>query len=210
MQELSALLGIVAALTVGVVSPGPSFVMIARTAVSSSRSAGLAAALGMGAGGIVFAMAALLGLQGLLLAVPSLYLALKIAGGLYLAYLGVRIWASSKQPLAIASHASRTDTAKLKSLALGFTTQISNPKTAIVYASVFAAFLPAAQSLGFNLALVALVFAIEAGWYAVVALALSSDRPRGAYLRYKAWVDRAAGGVMVALGSKLVLSARHI
>jgi threonine/homoserine/homoserine lactone efflux protein len=209
MQELSPLLGIVAALTVGVVSPGPSFVMVARTAVSSSRSAGLAAGLGMGVGGVVFAVAALLGLQGILLAVPSLYLALKVAGGLYLAYLGVRIWGSAKQPLVVTRPASSTGTTILKSLALGFTTQVSNPKTAIVYASVFAAFLPTVQSLGFNLTLVALVFAIEAGWYALVALALSSDRPRRVYLRYKSWVDRAAGGIMVALGLKLVSSAHH-
>jgi threonine/homoserine/homoserine lactone efflux protein len=208
MEELSSLLGIVAALTIGVISPGPSFVMVARTAVSSSRSAGLAAALGMGAGGVVFAMAALLGLQGLLLALPSLYVALKVAGGLYLAYLGLRIWASAHQPLAAIGPASPAGTPTLKAFALGFTTQVSNPKTAIVYASVFAAFLPAVQSLGFNLAMLAMVFAIEAGWYALVALALSADRPRDAYLRYKAWVDRVAGGVMVALGLKLISSAR--
>lgn len=81
MQELSALLGIVTALTVGVVSPGASFVLIARTAVSSSRSEGVVAALGMGAGGVVFAVAALLGLQGVLLAGPSLYLVLKAYRG---------------------------------------------------------------------------------------------------------------------------------
>lgn len=209
MQELSPLIGIVAALAVGVVSPGPSFVMVARTAVSSSRSAGLAAALGMGAGGVVFAVAALLGLQGLLLAVPSLYAGLKMAGGLYLAYLGARIWASGKQPLFVADTVSSTGTTNLKALGLGFVTQISNPKTAVVYASVFAAFLPAAQSTGFSLALIALVFALETSWYAVVALALSSGRPRAAYLGYKAWVDRAAGGVMLALGLKLAWSSRQ-
>src|SRR6185369_2321597 len=78
MEDLSALLGVIAALAVGVVSPGPSFVLVARTAVSSSRSDGVAAAIGMGAGGVVFAVAALLGLQGLLLAVPSVYLVLKV------------------------------------------------------------------------------------------------------------------------------------
>ena len=210
MQEFSALLGIVAALTVGVVSPGPSFVMVARTAVSSSRTEGAAAALGMGVGAVVFAVAALLGLQGILLAVPSLYLALKIAGGLYLAYLGLRIWASARQPLMVTGLSSGTSTTKLKSVALGFTTQISNPKTAIVYASVFAAFMPAARSYSFDFALIALVFAIEAGWYAVVAVALSSQRPRGAYLRYKSWVDRMAGGVMIALGLKLASSAHRV
>jgi threonine efflux protein len=54
------------------------------------------------------------------------------------------------------------------------------------------------------------VFAVEAGWYAVVATMLSSSRPRRAYLRYKAWVDRSAGLVMVGLGLKLIASARKL
>ncbi|MFZ4286696.1 LysE family translocator [Variovorax sp. HJSM1_2] len=213
MPELAALLGIIAALSVGTISPGPSFVMVARTAVSASRAEALAAALGMGLGGVLFAVLALLGLQGVLLAVPSLYLVLKLAGGLYLAYLGWRIWLSATQPLVITSAASGdTNTGPSNSLGraltLGLTTQISNPKTAIVYASVFAAFMPAVHSLGFSLAVAACVLVIEAGWYAVVATALSSHGPRNTYLRYKSWLDRMAGGVMIALGLKLVASAR--
>lgn len=210
MNDLFAFLGIVAALAVGVISPGPSFVMVARTAVSASRAEGIAAALGMGAGGVVFAVAALLGLNALLLAVPSIYLALKVVGGLYLTYLGLRIWASAKRPLAMNdSPAKGSGTQLWKAFALGFTTQLSNPKTAIVYAGVFAAFLPSAPSILFNLALVPALFVLEAGWYALVALALASEGPRNAYLRYKRWVDRAAGGVMMALGLKLVSSAHR-
>jgi threonine/homoserine/homoserine lactone efflux protein len=209
MQELSALAGVLAALTVGVISPGPSFVMVARTAVSSSRSNGLAAALGMGTGGVLFALGALLGLQAVLLAVPSLYLVFKVAGGIYLAYLGFRIWSSAKQPLVVQGNLSGGSASLPRSLALGFVTQVSNPKTAIVYASVFAAFLPAAPSVGFDFALVTIVFAIESGWYSIVALALSSERPRRAYLRYKASVDRVAGGVMMLLGLKLVFSSHR-
>jgi hypothetical protein len=63
MQELATLASIVAALSVGVISPGPSFVMVARVAVASSRIRALATALGMGAGGAIFGAAALLGLQ---------------------------------------------------------------------------------------------------------------------------------------------------
>lgn len=209
MQDLTALFGILAALTVGVVSPGPSFVMVARTAVCASRREGIAAALGMGAGGVVFAVAALFGLHALLLAVPSLYLVLKLIGGLYLAYLGYRIWASAERPLMIGNLAERSATRTTRALALGFTTQISNPKTAIVYASVFAAFLPGAQSLAFDVTLVVLVFLVEAGWYALVALSLASERPRSVYLRCKTWMDRLAGGVMIGLGLKLASSAHR-
>ncbi|UCV07488.1 LysE family translocator [Dechloromonas denitrificans] len=208
MQDLPHLLAILAALTVGIVSPGPSFVMVARTALSTSRREGVAAAFGMGAGGVVFAVAALLGLHALLLAVPSLYLGLKLVGGLYLAFLGYRIWCAAQRPLRLGNLAEHPVTRARLALALGFTTQISNPKTAIVYASVFAAFLPAEQSLSFDLALVTLIFLIEVGWYSLVALALASERPRSAYLRYKSWIDRLAGGVMIALGLKL-LSAAH-
>lgn len=209
MNDLPALFGIAAALAVGVASPGPSFIMVARTAVSASRADGLFAALGMGVGGLFFACLSLLGLHGLLLAVPSFYLTLKIAGGLYLAYLGVKIWRGAGQPLAegvmVPGSAGRS---AARSFALGLTTQVSNPKTAIVYASVFAAFLPATPSLIFAVCVVGLVFCIEAGWYTLVAVALSSEHPRRVYLRYKAWVDRTAGGVMVALGLKLASSAR--
>lgn len=107
------------------------------------------------------------------------------------------------------SPAKGSGTQLWKAFALGFTTQLSNPKTAIVYAGVFAAFLPSAPSILFNLALVPALFVLEAGWYALVALALASEGPRNAYLRYKRWVDRAAGGVMMALGLKLVSSAHR-
>src|SRR5688500_19104485 len=94
------LLGIAGAMIVGAMSPGPSFVMVARTAVAS-RGDGLAAALGMGAGGIVFAVAALVGLQAAFLAVPALYLGGELLGGAYLVYLGIRIWRGAREPLAV-------------------------------------------------------------------------------------------------------------
>lgn len=206
MHDLTVLAGILAALTIGVISPGPSFVMVARMAVASTRRQALGAALGMGAGGVFFGTAALLGLQGVFHAVPALYVALKLLGGLYLCYLGALIFKSAKQPLAVAA-AAVPGASKARSFWLGLTTQVSNPKTAIVYASVFAAFLPQHFSLGFALALLVVVFLVEAGWYALVALLLSSPAPQQAYLSCKAWVDRAAGLVMFGLGVKLISGA---
>ncbi len=207
MNEIMVpLLGIAGAMTVGAMSPGPSFVMVARTAVSSSRRDGLAAALGMGAGGIVFAVAALAGLQAAFLAVPALYLAVKLLGGAYLVYLGVRIWRGARAPLAAVAAGAQAAGGARRAFLLGFATQVSNPKTAVVYASIFAAFLPREVPAALALAVPAAIFCIETGWYAIVALALSSARPRAAYLRYKAWIDRAAGGVMGLLGLKLLAS----
>lgn len=210
MDTTLSLLGIAGAMAVGAMSPGPSFVMVARTAVAS-RGDGLAAALGMGAGGLVFALAALAGLQAAFLAVPGLYLAIKGFGGAYLIYLGIRIWRGARQPLAMTQDAAGTSPRQQgrggRTFLLGLATQVSNPKTAVVYASIFAAFLPREVPLVLALAVPAVIFCIETGWYAIVALALSSAAPRSAYLRYKVWIDRAAGGVMGLLGLRLVWSA---
>ena len=49
---------------------------------------------------------------------------------------------------------------------------------------------------------------VDATWYTIVAFVLSSSAPRATYLRYKALVDRAAGGIMGALGIRLITLAR--
>jgi len=181
--------------------------MVARTAASSGRSNGLNAALGMGLGALIFAVASLLGLNAVFLAVPALYLSLKAFGGLYLAYLGFCIWRGATQPFEVSVSAESAGlTPRQSYLLLGFATRISNPKTDIVYASVFAAFLPTSPSIQYNIAVVALVFFIESGWYAIVVTALSSEAPRSTYLKYKKWVDRCAGSNMGALGLKLASS----
>jgi threonine/homoserine/homoserine lactone efflux protein len=210
MNTAITVLSIGSAIAIGAMSPGPSFVMVARTAVASTRANGLAAALGMGAGGIIFAAAALLGLQALLASVPWLYLALKIGGGGYLAYLGYRIWKGAKSPLMVAERCTQGPHHSLKrSFILGLSTQLSNPKTAIVYGSIFASLLPRDVPVVLMVALPIVVFSIEAGWYSIVALLLASASPRDAYLRYKSWVDRAAGGVMALLGIRLVVAAAN-
>jgi threonine/homoserine/homoserine lactone efflux protein len=55
--------------------------------------------------------------------------------------------------------------------------------------------------------LLPLIFVIETGWYTVVAMLFSSAPPRAAYLRWKAWIDRLAAGIIGALGIKLISDA---
>lgn len=211
MNTAITVLSIGSAIAIGAMSPGPSFVMVARTAVASTRANGLAAALGMGTGGIVFAAAALLGLQALLGSVPWLYLALKVGGGGYLAYLGYRIWRGARLPLILAEDGAQDPHRTLRrSFMLGFATQLSNPKTAIVYGSIFASLLPRDVPVSLVVLLPIVVFSIEAGWYSIVALLLSSASPRDAYLRYKSWIDRVTGGVMALLGMRLVVTAAKV
>jgi threonine/homoserine/homoserine lactone efflux protein len=201
------LVAILGSLLLGVISPGPSFVMVAHTSIARSRRHGVASALGMGVGGVAFASLALVGLQALLMQVTWLYLILKIVGGAYLIYIAVHLWRGAPRPFAIAPAAKVGPSSLARTFWLGLATQISNPKTAIVYGSVFAALLPPAPPFWLLTLLPPLIFTLEAGWYVIVAIIFSSDRPRSAYLRSKAWIDRAVSGVMGSLGIRLLVDA---
>jgi threonine/homoserine/homoserine lactone efflux protein len=201
------LVAILGSLLVGVISPGPSFVMVAHTSIALSRRHGVASALGMGVGGVAFASLALVGLQALLMQVTWLYLILKIIGGAYLIYIAIRLWRGAPKPFAIAPAAKLAPASVARTFWLGLATQISNPKTAVVYGSVFAALLPPAPPFWLLGLLPPLIFTLEAGWYVIVAVVFSSDRPRSAYLRAKSWIDRIVSGVMAGLGIRLLVDA---
>ncbi|HEY0634281.1 MAG TPA: LysE family translocator [Gammaproteobacteria bacterium] len=210
MEVTLSLVSVLGALLIGAIMPGPSFVLVARTAMAVSRIDALFVAVGMGFGGVFFSVAVLFGLQALLAHVPWLYLTFKFAGGLYLVYLALRIWRGASQPIALPSTQQSSRSSARKSFMLGLVTQLSNPKTAIVYGGIFATLLPQHLPPAAALALPMLVFVVEAGWYSIVALALSSAPLHNTYLRSKSHVDRAASGIMAFLGLKLLSAARPL
>jgi threonine/homoserine/homoserine lactone efflux protein len=210
MTEIMSVLAIMAAILVGAISPGPSFLLVARTSLSQSRRIGLASALGMGVGGMILATLAVIGLQALFMQVEWLYMGFKVGGGAYLVYLGFRLWRGAKEPLSAGTEAMGRGNGFFRTFLLSLGTQLSNPKTVIFYSSVFAALLPAKPALGTIILLPFILFLIEGGWYSAVALAFSTARPRAAYLSFKAWIDRAAGAVMAALGLRLIFSAAKL
>lgn len=162
------------------------------------------AALGMGTGGLVFALLALAGLAALITQFAWLHRLLQIAGGLYLVSMAWRLWRGASQP--IEEQMQEEMPASLaRTYGIACLTQISNPKTAIVYASIFAALLPSRPDQLLVLLLPGVVFLVEAGWYALVALVFSAPMPRRAYLAAKKPLDRLAALVLGGLGLRLVI-----
>jgi threonine/homoserine/homoserine lactone efflux protein len=91
-----------------------------------------------------------------------------------------------------------------RSFLLALATQLSNPKTVVVIGGIYAALLPAHVPLWMYLAIPPIDFVMEGGWYTFVALAMSSQKPRAAYLGARNWIDRAAGTLLGGLGLRLI------
>ncbi|HEV7371456.1 LysE family translocator [Arenibaculum sp.] len=210
MELHVAILGALGVLLIGTMSPGPSFVLVARISIGESRSHGLAAAFGMGVGSAAFCGLVLLGLHALLTTVEWLHLALRVAGGLYLLFIAWQMWKGATKPVPVSAGAdpgSVRGRSLAKSFGLALGTQVSNPKTALFYGSIFAALLPVGLPLWVSLALPMLVLLMETAWYGLVALLFSATGPRSVYLRAKTLLDRTAAGIVGLLGLRLLLDA---
>nr|WP_214646618.1 LysE family translocator [Acinetobacter sp. ANC 5378] len=191
----------------GAMSPGPTSIYVAKNSIAISRKHGLFTALGTGTGAAIFGLLAVLGLQAFLLAVPSAYLILKICGGLYLLWLAAKIIKHAKDPIE-ANNNTSSQMSLRRAFSTGLITQLSNPKIAIVLASIFTALLPKEIPAYYYFVLPILCFFIDAGWCSLVAVALSAEKPRRVYLKFKAIFDRIAGGVMTLLGLKLIFGMK--
>ena len=189
MESFWILGSIAAALMLGAMSPGPTSIYVAKNSIAISRQHGLFTALGTGTGAAIFGLLAVLGLQAFLLAVPSAYLALKICGGLYLLWMAFKIIKHAKEPIDAGDDVSSQMSLR-RAFTTGLITQLSNPKIAIVLASIFTALLPKEIPTYFYFVLPILCFFIDAGWCSLVAVALSAEKPRKVYLKFKAGFDR--------------------
>lgn len=187
-----------------VISPGPSFLITARTAVASSRIDGIKVALGLGAGTVIWSSAALLGLKAVFQAVPLLFMVMKIGGALFLLWIAFQIFRHAAVPLAL----DRDDGASRRSPFMqGFFCQISNPKVAVFFGSIFVALLPAQVPPWMVAALIAMVSLNEVWWYSAVSLFFGAGPVRQFYLKAKKWIDRVTGLFLGALGLKLLWGA---
>ncbi len=205
-SEISTLISIGLVQILAVISPGPSFLITARTAVAGSRLDGVKVALGLGAGTVIWSSAALLGLNLVFRAVPILFLAMKVFGALFLMWIAWQIFRHARDPIAMDAAG---DEAVASPFLKGFLTQISNPKVAVFFGSIFIAMLPSEVPLGMTLALIAIVSFNEVWWYSAVALFFGAGPVRRFYLRAKAWIDRATGLFLGALGLRLLWAARE-
>jgi threonine efflux protein len=194
---------------VALVSPGPDALLVAQTAASAGRRDGFACAAGIGAGMAVWSAAALCGLATLFAEAAWLYRLVVLAGVAYLVVTGIRMLAAAdrggrdgteEEPVTGAVHPGA-----FVAFRRGLITNLSNPKAAILFASVFAVTLPPHAGLGLGTALVLGAACSSALWYVLLARLLSAEPVRVAYRRAERRVTATAGACFTIFGAALAL-----
>lgn len=191
-----------------VISPGPSFIVTAKTAVVQSRLDGIKTAFGLGAGTLVWSTAALLGLNALFRLHHWLFVGMKIAGALFLLWIAIRIFRHARVPVQFSE--GNGEPTRRNPFLLGFLTQISNPRVAVFFGSIFVAMLPQQVPGWMVVALVAIVTSNELLWYTLVALCFGSTPARRFYLGARTWIDRITGLFLAALSLRILMRAGDV
>jgi threonine/homoserine/homoserine lactone efflux protein len=208
MSHLPSLLAFSAVWGVIVISPGPDLMVTMRLAVARSRRAALMAVLGISAGTAIWASAAATGLGFLLAQNQWLAQSIRWCGAAYLLVLAVQSLMHARVPLDLTDgvHTVPAEAGLVAAWRTGLLADLSNPKAAIFWSSLFAGAFPPGTPPWALAAAVALAVLIAGGWYMSAALLLSIRPILRLYGRAKRWVDYLTGGILTALAARLAVS----
>jgi threonine/homoserine/homoserine lactone efflux protein len=186
-------------------TPGPDMLYVAARGASEGRPAGIASALGIGAGTLVHIALVAAGLAALLAAVPVAYLAIRLGGALYLIYLGVR--GLLARPTTAAAPLVPAPLGVI--FRQGVITNVLNPKVALFFLAFLPQFVdPSRGNPVFQVIALGLIFDTT-GTLVNLAVAVGSSRAAARLRSQSGWPQRVMGGIFIALGVRLAFAARN-
>lgn len=195
-----------------VITPGPSFLFMSRLSLQGRRVEGAGATVGIAFATTVYALMAITGLAVLLDQARWLARGVQVLGGLYLVYLGVQAWRSSRhagQLDAVATDPSlftdRTRRNFWYGLRMGALVAWSNPKGVLFFVSLYAAAVPVDATWATKGVVLAVGTSLELIWNALVVLVLSGSRASNLYRKAAKWIERTIGTVLAYFGLRLIL-----
>ena len=199
-------LGFLTAAIMITLSPGPDNMMVLSVGIAKGRIRGIAFGLGCALGCLTHTLLAVVGVSALIAASPVAFTALKVAGGLYLIWMGIQALRSrcgAKVAAGVADESARQLFAK------GLLANAINPKIVLFFLSFLPQFVVAARGdANWQIAWLGLTFTAQAA--VLFALLGYFSGTIGQWLnrtpRAGVWLDRIAGAVFVGLGLRLIVA----
>ena len=206
MESLAVYVGASLAL---IATPGQDMLYVVSRSLAQGRMAGVASAAGVSLGILVHTAFAAFGVGALLLASEGLFLAVKLAGAIYLVALGLRMLFTRTADVQALATAPRASLGRL--LRDGLVSNVTNPKIVVFFLAFLPQFVdPASAHATRDLALLGALYAAMALVVkSAVGLAAGSVAERVLQRRaLLAWANRACGAVLVGLGLRLAATPR--
>jgi threonine/homoserine/homoserine lactone efflux protein len=202
-----------------ITTPGPDTAITIRSAMAGGLRGGVFTALGVSTGLMIWALAAAAGITALLVASESLFFMLRMIGAAYLIYLGVMsLWSAFRAGTPHQGAGRRWQSERphrripaFAAYRTGLLSNLSNPKIAAFFTSVFPQFVPTGAGsaafleivwLGFTFAAITLTWLTFYSW-GIERIGAVLQRPK-----IRRTLDAVMGTILVALGLRLATEQR--
>jgi len=201
MADIALFVATSAALTI---APGPDNLQVLARGISQGRSGGIAAALGFATGCLFHTALAVLGIAAALRASPAAFGAIRIAGGIYLVWIGVQAL-RAKGAFSPAQDGGRSR--KWTIFRQSVMGNVMNPKVTLFFLVFLPQFVDVSANAEYQMAVLGFIFMVQtavifgaiglsAGWIGQVLL----SRPRTSI-----WLNRLAGVVFILIGVRAAM-----
>jgi RhtB (resistance to homoserine/threonine) family protein len=194
--------------TLGMVSPGPNFVITVKNSLLHSRLVGMWTAVGVAVGNLVHVVFSLLGIALIVSQSILLFNALKWFGVAYLAYIGLKSLLARREDMeeVMQGRHDAREMGSSRALWVSFWVSLLNPKVTLFYLVLFTQVVEPGTPLLFRLVYGLTAVVLSFVWYALVALAVSHAAVRDRFRAVAHWVERTTGAILLVLGARLAFS----
>jgi len=183
-----------------VMSPGPDFVMVLKNAMQYNRKAAVYTALGISMGIAVHIFYSVIGFALLLKNNPYLFNGIKIAGGLYIIYIGYKTFSSKSYVENFHSIQRQQNIHITEALKNGFITNVTNPKASLFFISIFSVVVPPQTPFVIIALLGLMLVSVTFLWFVIVAVIFTNRLVVRFYKKYEKTVIKILGILLIALG----------
>ncbi len=192
-------------------SPGPDFVLIVKSAIKNGGKKSIGVAAGISSANALYIALCLIGVGSILASSVKVMVALKVLGGLFLIYLAIQALHAKKdnyKELALSKdNDSQSDSTWPREFITGFMSGILNPKNLMFYLSLFTVVLTKDVSLSFKLALGIWMTMVVFLWDVAIIYLLSTSRVRSKFSKMAYYIDKLTGAILGMIGFTIVRSA---
>lgn len=201
-ERIGPFFAVVAILTL---TPGPDMALVLRNGVRGGARAAWWTGLGCCTGIACWALAATGGLSALVVASHAAFTVVKVVGGVYLAYLGASALRHLRRQVDASDHGP-TAAGWREAYRQGLTTNLLNPKIALIFLTLLPQFVAAGEPVGATTAKLAGAFLVTAVlWWRVFSLAVGALGRLLSRPRVRTALEGATGVVLIGLGVRVVL-----
>ena len=186
----------------GAMSPGPSMAVVVNNAIFKGRYNGILTSLGHGIGIAVYATFAVLGLGLIIKTNIFVFNGLKILSIIFLIFIGVKS-ILNKEKLNLEKNDAKENTI---SFLQGFSISILNPKIFVWFVAIYSQFMSANNELIFNIYLVSIAGIIDACWYIILTLAVTTASALSFFQTKLIFLQKAQGLFFLGLGFGLLIN----